>query len=138
VVHVHWVVPNAALIVDIVGAHRVPLVVSLHGSDVFLAERLAPARALARRALGEAGAVTACSDDLRERSLRLGSPPQRTRTVPTAWTPPPSPRSGPRRAAPALRRTGGRDAGRGHGRLVEKKGFATLVEAAARVPASTW
>ena len=65
VVHVHWVVPNAALVADIVRAHGAPLVVSLHGSDVFLAERLAPARLLARRALRAAGAVTACSGDLR-------------------------------------------------------------------------
>ena len=47
-VHAHWVVPNAALVADVVRAHGVPLVVSLHGSDVFLAERFAPARALAR------------------------------------------------------------------------------------------
>jgi glycosyltransferase involved in cell wall biosynthesis len=135
VVHVHWVVPNAALIVDIVGAHRVPLVVSLHGSDVFLAERLAPARALARRALGEAGAVTACSDDLRERSLRLGSPPQRTRTVPygvdTAAFSPERASAGPR---PRFGAPAGATLVVAMGRLVEKKGFATLVEAAARVP----
>src|SRR5204862_6796827 len=62
VVHVHWVVPSAALITDIVRAHRCPLVVSLHGSDVFVAERLALARALARRALQAAGAVTARSE----------------------------------------------------------------------------
>jgi phosphatidyl-myo-inositol dimannoside synthase len=135
VVHAHWVVPNAALIVDIVRAHGVPLVISLHGSDVFLAERLAPARALARRALREAGAVTACSDDLRDRGLRLGSSPERTRTVPY----------GVDTAAFSPARAGGGDGPRfgapdgatlvvAMGRLVEKKGFATLVEAAARVP----
>src|SRR6185369_10094041 len=42
--HVHWVVPSAAMIADIAAAHRIPTVVSLHGSDVFLAERFAPAR----------------------------------------------------------------------------------------------
>jgi glycosyltransferase involved in cell wall biosynthesis len=135
VVHAHWVVPNAALIVDIVRAHRVPLVVSLHGSDVFLAERLAPARALARRALREAGAVTACSDDLRDRGVRLGALPERTRTVPygvdtTAFSP-------SRGGAGPPTRFGARDGATlvvAMGRLVEKKGFATLVEAASRAP----
>jgi glycosyltransferase involved in cell wall biosynthesis len=135
VVHAHWVVPNAALVVDIVRAHRAPLVVSLHGSDVFLAERLAPARALARRALREAGAVTACSDDLRERSLGLGALPERTRTVPygvdTAAFSPERAFAGP---GPRFGAPEGATLVLAMGRLVEKKGFATLVEAAARVP----
>ena len=136
VVHAHWVVPNAALIVDIVRAHRVPLVVSLHGSDVFLAERLAPARALARRALRGAGAVTACSDDLRARGLRLGSVPERTRTVPYGVD---TAAFSPERAFAGAGPRAGFGAPEGAmrvvamGRLVEKKGFATLVEAAARV-----
>ena len=56
VVHAHWVVPNAALVADVVRAHGVPLVVSLHGSDVFVAERLRARRGvLARRALRRGG-----------------------------------------------------------------------------------
>jgi len=135
VVHAHWVVPNAALILDIVRAHRAPLVVSLHGSDAFLAERLAPARALARRALRAAGAVTACSGDLRARAVRLGAAPARTRTVPygvdvEAFSPA-LPSAGMRR------RFGIADGALfvlGLGRLVEKKGFASLLEAAAQAP----
>ena len=49
--HAHWVVPNAAMVTDIVAAHRVPFVVSAHGSDVFLAERSATVGAFARSAL---------------------------------------------------------------------------------------
>jgi glycosyltransferase involved in cell wall biosynthesis len=135
VVHAHWLVPNAALIVDIVRAHRAPLVVSLHGSDIFLAERLAPARALGRRALRAAGAITACSGDLRERALRLGAPPERTRTVPygvdTAAFSPAVPSAGWRRR---LGVPEGSVLVLAVGRLVEKKGFASLVEAAALVP----
>jgi glycosyltransferase involved in cell wall biosynthesis len=134
-VHVHWVVPNAALILDIVRAHAAPLVVSLHGSDVFLAERFPPARALARRALRGAGAVTACSGDLRARAVRLGAAPERIRTVPygvdaTAFA--------PTLPSAGLRRRFGVAEGAvlvlALGRLVEKKGFASLVAAAAQVP----
>ena len=135
VVHVHWVVPSAALILDIVRAHRTPLVVSLHGSDVFLAERLSPARALARRALRGSGAVTACSGDLRARAIRLGAAPERTRTVPygvdtVAFSPDLD-------SAGFRRRFGIADGALlvlALGRLVEKKGFASLVAAAAQVP----
>src|SRR5207247_6340382 len=76
----HWLVPNAAVVAGIVRAHRTPFVVSVHGSDVFLAERLALARILARRAFAAAGAVTACSADLHRRVLALGA--HRPRGVP--------------------------------------------------------
>jgi glycosyltransferase involved in cell wall biosynthesis len=134
VVHVHWVVPNAALVADMLSAHGAPSVVSLHGSDVFLAERLWPARVLARRALRGAGAVTACSADLLARGLRLGAPPARTRLVPygvdlDAFSPEVS-------ATGARARLGVPE----HaffvlalGRLVEKKGFRYLIEAAAQL-----
>ena len=60
--HGHWVVPGG--ITAAMAAPRLPLVISLHGSDVFVAERLAPARLAARAAFRRAGCVTACSADL--------------------------------------------------------------------------
>lgn len=135
VAHIHWVVPNAALGFDVVRAHRTPLVISLHGSDVFLAERLRPARTLARLALRAAGAVSACSSDLAARAVRLGADPARLRTIPygvdtTAFA--------PGAAAAGLRQRLGVAPEAllvlGVGRLVEKKGFRHLLAAAARVP----
>jgi glycosyltransferase involved in cell wall biosynthesis len=130
VLHVHWVVPNAALLAGLARAHGVPEVVSLHGSDVFLAQKLAPAGALARRAFHEAGVTTACSQDLAHRALGLGAPEDRLRVVPygvdaQAFAP---------GGAAAVRRRLGVEEGAllvlGVGRLVEKKGFRFLVEAA--------
>ena len=46
-----------------------PQVVSLHGSDVYVAETFAPARRAARLVFDRAGAVTACSADLAQRSI---------------------------------------------------------------------
>jgi glycosyltransferase involved in cell wall biosynthesis len=130
-VHAHWLVPNAAMVWGVVRAHRLPLVVSLHGSDVYLAERLRSVRPLARRALEAAGAVTACSGDLLERALRLGAPKERTRLVPygvdlQAF----APRGDPRVVRARLGVPEGRLFVLALGRLVEKKGFADLVAAA--------
>ena len=133
VVHVHWLVPNAVMVDDVVRAHGPALVVSLHGSDVFMAERLLPARLLARNTLRHAGAVTACSGDLHRRVLALGARPPRTHTVPYGVD---VHAFAPRPPAPELRRRlgVGEDAFLvlALGRLVEKKGFTYLVEAAAR------
>jgi glycosyltransferase involved in cell wall biosynthesis len=134
VVHAHWVVPNGALVAGVARSHRVPLVVSLHGSDVFVAETVLPARVLAARALRRAGAVTACSEDLRRRALRLGARPERTRTVPYGVD---AMEAGGADLG-AVRARLGAPAGTtlvlALGRLVEKKGFAYLIQAAARVP----
>ena len=130
VVHAHWVVPNAALVADIVAAHRVPFVVSVHGSDVFLAERSRLFAPLARAALERARRVTACSEDLRRRVVALGAAEGRTRTVPYGV-------DAARFAAPApagirerLRAPVGTCLVLALGRLVEKKGLGPLVQAA--------
>jgi len=128
-VHAHWLVPNAALVAGIVRAHRTPFVVSVHGSDVFLAERLVLARVLARRAFAAAGAVTACSADLQRRALALGA--HRPRIVPYGVD---VDRFSPLRADRTLRARWEIPAGAtmvlAVGRLVAKKGFTHLVEAA--------
>jgi glycosyltransferase involved in cell wall biosynthesis len=133
-VHAHWVVPNAALVAGIARADRTPLVVSVHGSDVFLAETLLPARVLARRALAAAGAVTACSVDLRLRAIALGARRDRARTVPYGVD---VDRFSPLRADRTLRSRWEIPPGAtmvlAVGRLVAKKGFTHLVEAARRV-----
>ncbi len=134
VVHAHWVVPNAAFLDGVPRAHGVPLVISLHGSDVFLAERQPLAGFFARRAFRDAGAVSACSSDLAERAKPLGARPERLRTVPygvdlAAF----SPSHGEREIRERFG-VGPSDLFvLGVGRLVEKKGFAVLIESAARL-----
>ncbi len=133
VLHVHWVVPNAALVFDMARSSGLPLVVSLHGSDVFVAERLKPARGLARAAFATAGAVTACSRDLHERALRLGAPPERTCTLPYGVEVAAFDGLGGLGVRERLGALPGDFLVLGFGRLVEKKGFRYLIEAAARV-----
>ena len=81
-IHAHWAVPGGFMAaVGRLGTH-IPLVVSLHGSDIYLAEANALARAAARLAFRRAARVTACSDDLARRAVHLGADPDRMTVVP--------------------------------------------------------
>jgi glycosyltransferase involved in cell wall biosynthesis len=81
IIHAHWVLPNGLPALAAARIRRLPLVVSLHGSDVYMAEK--PAFTGAARAIFHAaGAISACSGDLRDRAIRLGADPARTETVP--------------------------------------------------------
>jgi glycosyltransferase involved in cell wall biosynthesis len=72
-VHVHWVIPNGPIGARLARSHRLPLVVSLHGSDVSVSERIRPIGRLARSTFARATAVTAPSSDLLERAAGLGA-----------------------------------------------------------------
>ena len=134
VMHGHWVVPGG--VTAALAEPGLPLVVSLHGSDVYVAETFAPARLAARRTFRRAGFVTACSDDLRIRAVRLGADPARIETVPYGvdagrFTPNGSVRGARRQALGIPDDTPLCVAA---GRLVRKKGFEYLIEALAAVP----
>lgn len=132
--HGHWVIPGG--ITAAVAAPSLPLVVSLHGSDVFIAERFPPARIAARQAFQRAGFVTACSDDLARRALDLGAPRERIETVPYGVD---VERFHPDAAVRTARR---RELSVGDGvplcvaagRLVRKKGLEYVIDALAEVP----
>lgn len=80
VMHGHWVVPGGAIAAR--ARPSLPLVVSLHGSDVFVAERNAAVARIARGVFRRAGYVTACSEDLARRAVRLGAGTERLEVVP--------------------------------------------------------
>jgi glycosyltransferase involved in cell wall biosynthesis len=129
VMHGHWVIPSGVLAAY--ARPSVPLVVSLHGSDVFVAERNWVARQAARAAFGRAGWITACSDDLRNRAIAIGAKANRIETVPYGVD------ADRFRPDPDARRAIRRELGLGEaplvvsaGRLVKKKGFEYLMDAA--------
>ena len=131
IVHGHWVVPGGVIAAAAAGAR--PLVISLHGSDVFVAERHSVVGRAARWAFGRAGFVTACSDDLRQRALALGASADRSATVPygvdaTRFKPDPEAR---RRLRSAGAWTTTRRSCFAVGRFVRKKGFEYLIDAIA-------
>jgi glycosyltransferase involved in cell wall biosynthesis len=134
VMHGHWVVPGG--VTAALAAPSLPLVVSLHGSDVFVAERFIPARIAARRAFRRAGFVTACSDDLAQRAVGLGADPARIETVPYGvdvdrFHPDANVRAERRRELNVGERVPLCVAA---GRLVRKKGFEYVIDALADVP----
>jgi glycosyltransferase involved in cell wall biosynthesis len=136
VMHGHWVVPGG--VTAAAAAPSLPLVISLHGSDVYVAETLAPARIAARQAFRRAGFVTACSADLTRRAVALGAAPERIETVPygvdtARFRPDVEARRAQRRQIGVHERTPLVVAA---GRLVRKKGFEYLIDAMARLPAA--
>lgn len=133
VMHGHWVIPGG--ITAAMAAPDLPLVVSLHGSDIYVAERFGPARLAARSAFRRAGYVTSCSADLATRAIAIGADPGRTSVVPYGVD---AGRFRPDAAGRAEER-----ARLGvpksmllvaaAGRLVSKKGFEHLIDAVPRV-----
>jgi glycosyltransferase involved in cell wall biosynthesis len=131
--HGHWIIPSGAVVTA--AGRQLPVVVSLHGSDVYVAERHTFARVAARRALGRLDWLTACSDDLRDRVIALGADPDRAVTIPYGVD--------AQRFRPdaALRAEGRRAMGAGPndlvlftaGRFVRKKGFEYLIDAVGRL-----
>jgi glycosyltransferase involved in cell wall biosynthesis len=81
VIQAHWVIPNAPVAVLVGWLRKLPVVISLHGSDVYIAERLKPVGWVARWAFRRAAAVTASSPDLLARAQKLGAPTDPARGV---------------------------------------------------------
>ena len=137
IMHGHWVIPGG--VTAAAAASGRPLVISLHGSDVYVAERLLPARVAARSAFRRAAFVTACSADLARRAVALGANPERMMVIPYGVD---AERFRPDAGARvALRAQLGIPADASliaaAGRLVRKKGFEYLIDAVGRLPAPT-
>lgn len=144
-VHAHWHLPNGFVACRVRRRTGVPFAVTLHGSDVFMAERNALFGAMARQALAGASHVTSCSADLRERLLRVGGEEHGPKVLLVANGTDLAPVAGPPEAVPGTStvaatrdRLGVGDGDRlvvAVGRMVDKKGFRYLLEAAPAIVA---
>jgi glycosyltransferase involved in cell wall biosynthesis len=122
-IHAHWVLPNGFPASLIAGRLKRPLVVSLHGSDMFLARKNFLFRRTAASVFRKAAAITACSPDLQEQATAISS----TRVTLLEYGVDIdhfSPVEPPRRVPHSILAVG---------RLVHKKGFSQLLEAFAGV-----
>lgn len=136
-VHVHWVVPNGPIGARLAARSGLPLVTSLHGSDVSVSERSRTIGRATTWSLGRSTAVTAPSGELLERARRLGAEGRLERIQygadPDAFEFAPGTREAVRS------RLGFADEDvvvAGVGRLVPVKGFTYLVDAHAAALAS--
>jgi hypothetical protein len=71
IIHAHWVLPNGFIGARLSSKLRVPLMVSLHGSDMYLARKSKLFGAFARYVFRRANLVTACSPDLQTQASEL-------------------------------------------------------------------
>lgn len=138
VVHAHWVLPNGWAAASVSRRARVPVVLTLHGSDIAMAERHRLLGTLAGRTFRRVAAVTATSDDLRRRAVALGADPQNSATTYIGVD---ADLFAPQPASPETRQLLGAPDGDllvvAVGRLAEVKGFEHLIEAASRLQHAT-
>lgn len=131
VIYAHWLLPGGfvgSLASALTGC---PLVISLHGSDVFIAEHHRIFRPITRFIFRQTRQLIACSPDLADRAIKLGFPAQHTTVIPygvaiEAYTPRPETRS---RTRAILGVNDTTPMVMAMGRLVHKKGFDVLLRA---------
>lgn len=129
VIHAHWVIPSGPIAAMVARIRRIPLIVSLHGSDVFIARKNLLFGLVAGMTLRFAQVVTACSNDLKADAIRLGVPESIVRTI--VWGADPK-LFAPRDDAALRARLGIAPNDLvvlGLGRLVYKKGYQYLLRA---------
>jgi glycosyltransferase involved in cell wall biosynthesis len=131
IMHAHWVIPNGPVVALVARLRRLPLVISMHGSDVFVAEQSKLFSSVARWCFRRASAITAPSEDLVQRAIALGAPPSRCHLVPYGVDPGQFTRIND--AGPILKKELGLPKDSlvvfAVGRMVYKKGFEYLIRA---------
>lgn len=127
-VHGHWVIPNGAVAAIVSALIRKPLVISLHGSDVFFAMRKPMLGKIARWSITRAVAVTACSAEIAACARQLGARDDKVHLFP--WGADPTQFTLERSAARvALNLNADVSIILSLGRLVKKKGLNILLQA---------
>lgn len=95
IIHAHWVLPNGLVGAWLCKLLGIPLAISLHGSDIFVARRNRAFGAVAGWVFRRAAVVTACSEDLLQAAISLGAAPESVHLI--AWG------ADPTRFSPAVR-----------------------------------
>jgi teichuronic acid biosynthesis glycosyltransferase TuaC len=80
--HAHFALPDGFAGVHFASRARVPLVLTIRGSDVLVFGRRRIARGDLRRTLEHTSALIAVSDELAERATELGVPSERVHVIP--------------------------------------------------------
>ena len=84
VLHAHWILPNGFIAGQVAKETGIPLLIQLHGSDVFTAEKNPVFRRMARFAAAQASCIVSPSPDLAARLGALGVDTRKIVLVPNA------------------------------------------------------
>lgn len=132
VIYAQWLVPGGLIGAIVSWLTGVPLVVSLHGSDVFIAERYAIFRPFVRFIFRTTRHFVACSTDLAQRAIGIGLPDGNVTVIPYGVDIDryaPSNETGSKLRA-RLSISDDQPVAMAMGRLVYKKGFSYFIQAA--------
>ncbi len=125
ILHIHWVLPNGPIGAFVARLRKIPYVVSLHGSDVYIAGKNPVYSWIARSVMSRAFAVTSCSQDLISQALKFGA---RANFQLLPWGVDPD-KFHPSTSSAKTREDETSSTIISLGRMVYKKGFDTLVAA---------
>ena len=129
VIYAHWVIPNGLVAAWVSIVRGIPFILSLHGSDIFVAKKNFLFSACARWIFRRASFVTACSPELFQSAVSMGA---RDKTSVIAWGADPTIFYPERRELSKSNRSEIPDDTlviATLGRMVQKKGFDILLEA---------
>ncbi|GAP13760.1 glycosyltransferase [Longilinea arvoryzae] len=130
VIHANWVLPNGPIALVVSRLLKIPYVLSLHGSDIYVSQKNPAFSRVSRSVFDGASSVTACSRELKEAAVRLGSNEEKTYLL--AWGADPE-KFSPSNYSIDLRNKFGIAESEilviAVGRLVYKKGFNILISA---------
>lgn len=127
IIHVHWVLPNGPVALLLSCFLKIPFVVTLHGSDIYVANKNRVFRKIADLIFRRSAQITACSSSLAENAQRMGGS---GKVILFPWG------ADPNVFTPDFRKKDYRDSIRipqdatlilALGRMVDKKGFVNLV-----------
>ena len=138
VIYAQWILPSGLVGAAVSRLTGRPLVIHLHGSDVYVAASNPLFRSLARWSFARAAGVIACSQDLRRRAVDIGLQADKSHVIPYGVD---TARYRPGTVDNELRANLGVPTGAplvmAMGRLVYKKGFEYLIRAAPEVVAGS-
>jgi len=128
-IYTHWILPNGVPGAIVSAIKKIPLAISLHGSDVYLAKKNPFFRFVARAIMKRADVVTACSEEMYQDAIKLGAE-QKIHLL--AWGADPdrfTPDQKSQVEVASLRTANNEIVFSSLGRLVHKKGFHLLLRA---------
>jgi glycosyltransferase involved in cell wall biosynthesis len=130
VIFAQWLIPGGLIGALVSRITKIPLVISFHGSDIYVAERYFFLKPILKFIFKSTCRATACSRDLAERVVKLGLPPSKVTVIPygvdTKRFQPNA--SGAQKAKEKLSLKETRPIIIAMGRLVHKKGFSYFIK----------